>query len=86
MPKGPTTQAKFAQVLRTENRLKHDYSFYQFLQNQKVDWWPAKFISEGEYEPPPEVIQFPVLHSTETAICQPFVNEVISDLIEKNGI
>lgn len=85
MPKGPTTQAKFAQVLRNENRLKYDSRFSQLLQNHKVDWWPAKFIREGEYESPPDIIQFPVLHSTETAKCQPFVNEVISDLDKKMG-
>jgi hypothetical protein len=69
---GVSTEAEWTKGLRDQQKLKSDESFNQFLLTKQVDWWPH----EGS-------ITFPTINAGEAAVCQRFVDGIISALLRK---
>lgn len=72
---GVSTEAEWAQDLKTQGRLSYDQSFQNFLEASKYSYWPTDQLPAT----------FPVLKSSESDVCQPFVDDVINLIAADKG-
>jgi hypothetical protein len=71
---GVSTEAEWAQDLKNRGCLCYDQSFQSFLEQSKYSYWPTN-----------QLPTFPVLKSSESDVCQPFVDHVINLIAANQG-